>query len=177
MPNKLIDEKIARLAYLLMTDQSLFENTAKDESVLFESSDLPYLKTKFHSPPAVHSDINESELRLGQWMALCQYAIFELLYNLDKYSLPLIKEIAFGEYDWTQATALEVLCRWFIDGKVSEQTINEINRKMGGMRYETHLYLGTSLLARQKKNERFGDILSKLDNESFQEALQELSEQ
>jgi hypothetical protein len=175
--NRLIDEKIAKLAHLLITNEGAFEKAAKDESALLDSTDLAYLTTKFHDPPRVHSDINEGELKLGQWIAVCQYAIFELFYNLDAYSLPLIEDIAFGEYDWTQATALEVLCRLFIDGRVSEQTVKEINIKMSRMRYETHLYLANSLLVRQKRDKRFGDIISKLDNESFQEALQELSEQ
>jgi len=170
-----INTMISSLAALLLKDRRAFEQAAKRDSALLSLSDLSCLKSRFHDAPKVPSGVDEGQLGLGQWMAVCQYVIFELLYHVQELSLPLVKEVAFGAYDWTQATALEVLCRWHVDGTLPKSIITEINRKIGDMRYETHLYFGRSLLLRKKDDHRFGDILLEIENESFQEAVKELS--
>ncbi len=170
-----IDTLISSLAGILLKDRIAFEKAAKQDAALLDVNAIRYLKTRFHHPPKTPPGIDEGQFALGQWMAVCQYVIFELLYNLQELSLPLVKEVAFGEYDWTQATALEVLCRWYVDGTLSEPIMTEINTRIGEMRYETHLYFGRSLIVRKKDNHRFGDILLELDNKSFQEAIKELN--
>lgn len=170
-----IDTMISSLASILLKDRIEFEKAAKQDAALLDINDVSYLKTRFHNPPKVHPGIDEGQFGLGQWMAVCQYVIFELLYNLQEISLPLVEEVAFGEYDWTQATALEVLCRWHVDGTLSKPIITEINRRIGDMRHETHLYFGRSLIVRKKDDHRFGDILLEIENKSFQEAIKELN--
>lgn len=170
-----IDTMISSLASILLKDRIKFEQTTKQDAALLDVDDVSYLKTRFHNPPKAHPEIDEGQFGLGQWMAVCQYVIFELLYNLQEISLPLVEEVAFGEYDWTQATALEVLCRWHVDGILPKSIITEINRRIGDMRYETHLYFGRSLIVRKKDDHRFGDILLEIENKSFQEAIKELN--
>ncbi len=170
-----LDTMVASLAGILLQDRIAFEKAAKQEAALLDSHAIGYLKTRFHDPPKVHPGIDEAQFGLGQWMAICQYVMFELLYHLPELSLPLVKEVAFGAYDWTQATALEVLCRWHADGTLPKSIITEINRSIGDMRHETHLYFGRSLIVRKKDDPRFGEILLELDNKSFQEAIETFS--
>ncbi len=175
MKEPAIDSMISSLAAGLLKDRMAFEKAAKQEAGLLNADDLNYLKSRFHDPPKAPPGIDEGQFGLGQWMAVCQYVIFELLYNLQETALPMVKEVAFGVYDWTQATALEVLCRWHVDGTLDRSVITEINEKIGAMRYETHLYFGRSLMLRKNDDHRFGDILREIDHESFQEAVRELS--
>lgn len=171
-----IDTIISALAGILLKDRTEFEKAAKRDAALLNVNAVNYLKTRFHNPPKTPPGIDEGQFGLGQWMAVCQYVIFELLYNLRETALPLVEEVAFGAYDWTQATALEVLCRWHVDGTLSRSVITEINRRIGDMRYETHLYFGRSLIVRKKDDDRFGGILLEIDNTSFQEALKEFEQ-
>ena len=172
-----IDEIISSLAVILKTDQKQFENLAKEKASNFNVSDLPYLKSKLQDPPELAAEFKNVKLGLGEWLAMCQYTIFELLYNSYEYSLPIIKDIAFGQYDWTQATALEVLCRLYIDEKISDSILENINEKLPDMRYETHLYFSRALLLRAEIDKKYDDILRKLDNKNFREALLEIQEE
>lgn len=168
------DTMISSLAAMLLKDQTEFEKAARQEAAGLDVNDVHYLKTRFHNPPKVHPGTDEGQFGLGQWMAVCQYAIFELLYNLQDIAFPLVEEVAFGEYDWTQANALETLCRWHVDGTLSKPVMTEIKSRIGDMRYETHLYFGRSLMLRKKDDARFGELLLEIKDESFQEALKEL---
>ncbi|MBO9729950.1 MAG: hypothetical protein J7623_15035 [Chitinophaga sp.] len=107
-------------------------------------------------------------------MATCQYAIFEVVYQLDIQALAFLKSVAYGDYDWTQPTALEVLIRLSVDGKLPNNIIREIDIQLADMRYETHLYLAQGLLIRAKRDNRFEEILQQLKNEDFQEAVTEI---
>lgn len=70
---------------------------------------------------------------------------------------------------------LEVLCRLYVDGKLSVEVIYEIDNNISDMRYETNLYFAQALLARRKNNESFDKVISNIKSESFREALEELS--
>jgi hypothetical protein len=85
-----------------------------------------------------------------------------------------LKKVAFGKYDWTQATALEVICRMYIDGKVTDEIIEEINKELPAMRYETHLYFASALLLRSEKDPKYNQLIDQFQNEEFREALTEL---
>jgi len=172
-----IDNLIANLGATLMKNGESFEDLAKQQKGHVSIDDLPYYLTKLHNPPPVHPDIKQEELGLGTWMAVCQYAIFELIYQLDVQALPTLKEIAYGKYDWTQATALEVLCRLYIDGKLGADIISEIDSRLKGMRYETYLYFTRSLLKRKERDERFNEIITQLKDIVFRVTLAELGHQ
>ncbi len=136
--------------------------------------DMAYLRSKFHDPPPGPSDVVEGDPLLGVWMAACQYAIFELIYQLDVKAISLLESIAYGIYDWTQSTSLEVICRLYIDGKIPESAITKMDEGLGNMRYETHLYLGKPLAIRRKKDSRFNNIFIRLKNIDFRLALAEI---
>ncbi len=169
-----LDTIIETLSKALITNRESFEVLARQGSSNLSGGDLTYLRSKLHHPPPLPSDINEEELRLGEWLAICQYAIFELIYQLDITALDLLKSIAFGEYDWTQAMALEVICRLHLDGKLPENSIKEIDFHLGSMRHETHLYFAQSLLKRRERDPRFHRIIQQLKNIAFRLALTEL---
>src|ERR1044072_980098 len=169
-----LDHLIANLGKTLLANAESFEGLAKQETNNIGVNDLVYLRYKLHHPPPVHPDINENELGLGSWLATCQYAIFELIYLLDLRAIDLLKSIAFGEYDWTQATALEVLCRIYADGKIPVETIHEIDSRLGNMRYETHLYFAQGLIYRRERDQRFDQIIKQFQNADFHLALAEL---
>jgi hypothetical protein len=170
-----IDNIISTLAKTLLTNSDLFEELAKENAKRLNLNDLSYLSNSLHNPP-FNPEIDPNDLQLGQWLTLCQYSIFELYYNLGLDAVDLLRDFAFGKYDWTQATALEVLCRLSIDGKISDTIIDEIDRRLDKMRYETHLYFARSLLIRAKRDKRFEIIIQQLKHSEFQEALLEVSE-
>lgn len=64
------------------------------------------------------------------WMVAIQKAIFHIYYFCSDVSLPILKEIAFGEYDWTQVYALYTLCAIANDGIERDQIIEEIVDEM-----------------------------------------------
>ena len=74
-----------------------------------------------------------------------QHAIFEILYHFREASLPVLRKIAFGPYDWTQANAVDVLCRLAAEGIETETIANEIIKDIPNWRYEAILYTINSL--------------------------------
>lgn len=177
MDTKLLDNIIAELGHILLTDDvEAFERMTEEKfnNINLDANGLKYLKDKLHNPPAHLKETPVDKLGLGQWMAICQHVIFELLYNKKVKHLAFIKGIAFGEYDWTQATALEVLTRLIVDEVLDTEMIDEINGKIGEMRYETHLYYARALKQRGSTDNRYLDFLRKIGDSDFQEALREL---
>jgi len=171
-----LDLLVSGLGGTLLTSEDSFEEEAKKKAAQLTSENIDYLISKLHDPPMVDSRINEQHLRLGQWQAVCQYSIFELIYHVDSPPLKLLKRFAYGEYDWTQATALEVICRMYVNGEISYNIIEEIDDNLKSMRHETHLYLAQGLLARANKDSRFRDIINQFKNTDFHNAVKELTD-
>ena len=169
-----LDHLLAELGIILLKKEELFEGFARQQKDKISVEDLAYLREKLHRPPALHPDLNEKELRLGEWLAVCQYVIFELICLLDVKALDLLEEIAFGEYDWTQATALGVICRLYLDGKIPQEMISGIDARLGDMRHETILYFAQDLGAKRKRDPRFNQIIVLIKNIDFRLALAEL---
>jgi hypothetical protein len=169
-----LENLVANLGKTLLTKEDFFESVARQEANKISVDDLTYLREKLHHPPPLHPEISEKDLRLGGWQAICQHVIFELIYLLDLKALDLLETIAFGEYDWTQATALEVICRLYLDGKLPVETISKIDSHLGNMRHETHLYFAQDLINRSKRDPRFNQIIVQIKNINFRLALAEL---
>lgn len=165
-----IDQLIANIAKARLTGQPFLRHGNTDLNLI----DPQYLQSKLHNPPPVPPEIDEKELRLGTWMAVCQFAVFELIFELGIAALDLLKSIAFGEYDWTQANALVGLCRLYLDGKIPEDIIIEIDRRLEHLRYETQLYFAQDVLKICETDSRFNEILRKIRNIDFRLALAEL---
>ena len=99
-------------------------------------SALEILPGYFHNPPRKPAHLSGQFEGLGEWLYICQQAIFEIIYHLGVASLDLVKDVAFGEYDWTQEVALRTLCRFAQDSIESEALIDEICDHLDDFRYE-----------------------------------------
>ncbi|MBO9561672.1 MAG: hypothetical protein J7621_02825 [Niastella sp.] len=174
MQKSAIEHLVTLLAKELLTDSESFESMAREYANNLSTDDFSMLQIILHNPPTVHPDIQQDKPGLGGWLAACQYAVFELLYCMDEKALSFLKSTAYGKYDWTQATALEVMCRLYVDGKVSADVITEIDHRLNGMRHETHLYLAQGLLNRKKKDERYHGVITQITSVDFRLALSEL---
>lgn len=174
MKKNQLDELITELGRLQLMEPDSFELEARKTALLLDKKDMQYLINTLHHPPALPKEIKERDLPLGQWMAICQYSCFELIYNHGNEMIDFLKKIAFGKYDWTQATALEIICRIYMDGKVTDEIIGEINKELPEMRYETHLYFARALLLRSESEPGYNQVINRLNSEEFKEALTEL---
>jgi hypothetical protein len=112
-----------------------------------------------HSPPA---EIADQFPGLGDWIAARQFAIFEMFYYFREAALPVLRRVAFGEYDWTQSNAIEVLCRFAAEGIDRECILADLKSEMPGMRYEALLYAAGPLLHQAKENPQLAAIVEEL---------------
>jgi hypothetical protein len=85
--------------------------------------------------------------------------------------------VAFGEYDWTQGNAVEVLVRLAATGVEREQTVTDLRREFPGLRYEAQLYSVGPLLHHAARDPAVSAVVRELENlPEWQEAVQELGE-
>lgn len=165
---------IAKLAAIAVNDQEAFEASAAEVASHLSVSQLSELYPLLHTPPPVPEGVTFSSALGSEWLAACQYAVFELAYHCYPGTEAFVRETGFGEYDWTQSTALEVLCRWYLDGKLPPSVIEEIDNRLHNMQYETRHYLAQALLHRNKKDPRYTGIVQLIQSMSFKLAVSEL---
>jgi hypothetical protein len=82
------------------------------------------------------SELAEKCTGIGAWAAVCQEAIFEIWFHLGEAALRDLRYVAFGEYDWTQARATDVLCRLALNGIETKRTADDIADSLPDWRYE-----------------------------------------
>ncbi|WP_276484294.1 hypothetical protein [Paraflavitalea pollutisoli] len=165
---------IATLAAIAVKDQDAFEAAAREQA---GNMTLPQLKEMYHllhNPPPVPEGVSQPDAGGSEWQVACQYAVFELAYHFYPDTEAFVREAAFGEYDWTQSIALEVLCRWYLEGKLPVSIIEDIDSRIQDMDYETRHYLAQALIHRNKKDPRFTDIINLFQSMRFKLALSEL---
>lgn len=135
---------------------------------------VPVLGTQFHSEHTPPDDLTDRFRQLGAWMAARQFAIFEILFHIGPPSLPLLRTVAFGDYDWIQGNAIEVLCRLAASGIERTKTMAELKLEMPRMRDEALLYAAGPLLAQLPDNPALGEVVGELlEVEEFRIAWQE----
>ncbi|BAV05996.1 hypothetical protein SAMN05421788_10670 [Filimonas lacunae] len=176
MKEEELDNLIAQLGKEALLEGDTFQAMAKLEASRIVVSDLKMLRSKLHHPPTVHPDISRQDLGLSGWLSICQHVILELVYHLGADGLDFLKSMAFGVYDWPQGTALVIICRLYIDGKLSDDVIDNIAVRLGEMRYETHLRLAHGLVIREKEDSRYGGVIDRFTDVNFQLALAETPE-
>lgn len=172
---------ITRLAKHLLTHRidARFRELAREESASVSIEQLDQLRSLFHNPPPQSDVYDAKQHGLGGWLSACQFAIFELIYNMGADALPFIREIAWGEYDWTQGNAIELLLRFAAEGIRTEEILAEIKTNFPQIRYEAQLYCMQPLLPELEQNAQLKSIFDQLRNEieEFQEAYAELTEE
>ncbi|QDT64744.1 hypothetical protein [Calycomorphotria hydatis] len=91
--------------------------------------------------------------------------------------MPLLRKIAYGEYDWIQGNAIEVLCRLAADGVHRDAIIDELKREFPKLQYEAQLYAVQPLLGQVETNPNLAAIIDQLSElEEFRETVTELTE-
>lgn len=135
------------------------------------------MRSYFHNPPKPPADYDFRRHGLGGWISARQFAIFELAYNLGSDALPFVRQIAWGEYDWTQGNAIETLIRLASDGIETEAIVNEMLSKIVDIREEALLYAIGPLLPRLESDNSLREIIQRLRKaEQFDWAYRELTE-
>ncbi|MFC3679462.1 hypothetical protein [Bacterioplanoides pacificum] len=175
-----LDVVVRTLAEYLLSPSNLgeFRIKVKGLSKVISVENLSELKGMFNEPPKESELFSTEKHGLGGWLSVCQFAILELVYNLGPDALPFIREIAWGEYDWTQGNAIELLIRFAADGVEPEEIKNEIKQKFPRIRFEAQLYAIQPLLSEIENDIKLKNIFYDLmEIEEFKEAYEELAEQ
>jgi hypothetical protein len=168
-----VDQEITSVARVI-TNLKDFRSQARSAAAALGPSVIPTLSEKFHSPPEAPAGFGCNEVGLGGWLAIWQAAIFEVLFQFRQDALPLLRQVAFGEYDWTQSYALATLCRLAADGVEPETVLSDIKRELPAMRYEAWLGLASLLLGSAKNDPGLAEIVTELESvPEFHDALKE----
>ena len=168
-------EDLARHLLLHGLDDA-FRDSAKRLSSSFSTKDLGELRSLFHRPPPEADVYSVEEHGLGGWLSACQFAIFEIIYNMGEEAIPFIREIAWGVYDWTQGNAIELLIRFAAEGIQTEALISEIREKYPEIAYEAQLYAIQPLVKKLEDDESLRRVFDELmEIEDFKDCYDELT--
>ncbi len=134
-----VGEKITWVAHAIKDHQE-FQRRARSVAQDLGPDAIEVLPRFFHHPPVQPGEQKNPSGRLGQWLATCQAAIFEILYFLGEPALPLLRRVAYGSYDWTQPLAIDILCRFAMEGLERERIDQELGEAIPEINYDAVLY-------------------------------------
>ena len=121
---------------VLADDASAFRSQARSAAEELGPKAAEYLRDYYVDYLEDPEQFGFERCGLGGWLELWQAAIFEIYYELGERALPELDRLVRGDYDWTQVSALETLCRLGQDGVRASTTADLIARRMGAFRYE-----------------------------------------
>ena len=173
-----LDKVIIELAEYLLEEgiNDGFRSLAKEKSKSISIADLPEMKSRLYRPPKQSSKYSMRKHGLGGWISTCQFAVFELIFNLGEEALPFIREIAWGEYDWTQGNAIELLIRLASDDIRRDEIINEIKYNYPTIREEAQLYAIQPLMKELSRNDKLKSVFNELLTvEEFKKSYDDLN--
>ena len=99
-----------------------------------------------------------------------------MFYYFRESAIPVLKRVAYGEYDWTQGNAIEVLCRLAAEGINTDATVAEIRAALPEMRIEALLYAFGPLLRRAALDASLAQLLNRFaDIPEYNEAIAEFT--
>lgn len=139
-----VGEQIAWVAASITTPET-FHSRARLAAEALGPRCIPLLPGFFHKPPPIPDEVKDQFQGLGQWMEVCQAAIFEILFYFREAALALLRQVAFGVYDWTQARAIEILCKLALEGLERQQIEKELAHALPQLRYETVMQARSAL--------------------------------
>ncbi len=142
--------------------QDSFRARARDLSEQHENTPSRLFGQYFHNHPPVPESVDADKLRLGGWMACCQAAIFEIFYNLPEQSFEFVNYVAWGEYDWTQGNALEILIKWASEGFRTEDILAAFDRRAPELFHLALDYALHPLIPQITDNKPLADVLNRL---------------
>jgi hypothetical protein len=171
-----LTEAVASVA-VQIDDAQEFRAQAAAVARRLGSAAITELKTRLHAPPYTEPGFDAKERGLGGWLSAWQFAIFELLYELGTPALPVLRQVAFGEYDWTQGNALEVLVRLAAKGIERDEIIAELRQEFSRLRVEAQLYAVGPILHHAAQDLAVAAVVRQLeDMPDWQATVDELRE-
>jgi len=159
-----IADRVARLAALII-DSGLsdeFRGQAAKLAGSISEDDITDLEHLFHPPPPEPDTYDFQKHGLGGWISACQFAAFELLYNMGEPALPFLRKIAWGPYDWTQGNAIEIMIRFAARGIATEAIVEDVKRNFPDIRYEAQLYALEPLMPLLDTDEKLVELFDQL---------------
>ena len=170
-----LDEAVTSVA-ILVDEVHEFRARAAAVALWLGPATIDELCTRFHSPPRGEPPGFGPEQRgLGGWLSAWQFAIFELFFEFGSAALPMLRQVAFGEYDWTQGNAIEVLVRLAARGIEREQIIAELRQEFPRFRIEAQLYSVGPLLDHAARDSEVAAVVRELNDISeWRAAVEEL---
>jgi hypothetical protein len=157
-----LNDHVRWVASGLTIDWSEFRSRAKTVATALPPTSIDHLASLFHlenSPPPA---LENAFPALGQWITARQFAIFEIFYCLGEPSIPTLKRVAFGDYDWTQGNAIEILCRLAADDVNREDIVEALIVHLASIREEAHCYALGPLLSQAEANHGLKKIIERL---------------
>ncbi|MGI9413848.1 MAG: hypothetical protein ACR2PM_09265 [Hyphomicrobiales bacterium] len=157
---------VAELAELILRDgmSDAFRLEAGKAAATLEPDDLDDLRHLLHHPPPEPEMFDTATHGLGGWLSACQFAAFELVYTIGEPALPFLRKIAWGEYDWTQGNAIEIMIRLAARGVATDAIVEEVKRNFPDIRYEAQLYTLEPLLPLLDADDRLKAVIGRLDH-------------
>jgi hypothetical protein len=87
----------------------------------------------------------------------------------------VLRRVAFGEYDWTQGNAIEILCRLAALGIDRQRTLDDLKSEMPTMRDTALLYAAGPLLHQAMGNPQLAAVVEELQQVAeFKDSVDEL---
>ncbi|NHQ84634.1 hypothetical protein HA050_00695 [Iodobacter sp. HSC-16F04] len=155
-------EEIASLS----RDREQFTKRAAEAAELWGAEAIPQLCSLYHGDPCPPPQYKEAFPGLGAWLSAKQFAIFEIYFHLGKAALPELRSVAFGDYDWIQGNALEILCRFAAAGIEREEILQDIQRESPHFRDEAMLYTVAPLIPYEDSTPGLREVLTFLRDQA-----------
>ncbi|ADO54721.1 MULTISPECIES: hypothetical protein [Paenibacillus] len=124
----------------LVDQPEQFTAEAKNSAAMLGEEALPlfpryFFGTELQKPESLAGKYEG----LGDWLHIQQDAIFEIIYNYREKAIPMLYEVAFGVYDWTQYKAVRILTRLAREGLHTDQIVDDIISHVDDFRYEAQM--------------------------------------
>ena len=157
-----LNDHVRWVASGLAIDWSEFRSRAKTVATALPPTSIDHLASLFHLEHSPPPELEKAFPALGQWITARLFAIFEVFYCLGEPSIPTLKRIAFGDYDWTQGNAIEILCRLAADDVNRDDIVEALIVNLPSIREEAHCYALGSLLSQAEANHALKEIIERL---------------
>jgi hypothetical protein len=172
-----LPDAIAAVARKLR-DRPVFEAAAMEVAARFGARTVTVLRRRLHKPTPAPAEFDRPNAPYGAWLSAWEFAIFEVFFCLPESALEVVRQVAFGGYDWTQGNAIEVLCRWAAEGFERERTLRDLRYEMRRMRPEAIDYAVGPLLAQAKTNPLMDELIEELRSvPAFEQAYRDARDQ
>ncbi|GJM37670.1 MAG: hypothetical protein DHS20C19_10370 [Acidimicrobiales bacterium] len=161
-----------RAVATLVDEESAFRAAGRAAAQQLGPGSIPALARRFHDPPDAPEGWGNEERGLGAWLEAWQLAIFETFYCCGEEAYPVVHSSAYGDYDWTQANAIEVLCRLAADDVRRDEILNEFRANFPEVRWEAQVNAVGLLLRQAADRPALARVLDELvDVESYGDAV------